>query len=340
MALTHPGIRRGSASGWEACREDTACGAADHATDLEKHGRRSLRDKLPAAASCSCVEHDSHAAHLSIPQPFRPSMETCGPLGERWSPPTTSLKSLQTVLYSVWQRKCVKKADAHSPRAVHSGTARSRERKERREGPRAREARRIGAACDAQHKRHHSEAKECASRTPGAGLETSLPIIRREACRACALYTRSTRRKKTIDECGTTPPLLGRCARREARRANERHIESGLTREEIAALRRGLCGPHRYCPIHPRASDTGPTCSCARPPSRVRAQPHTGRQRAGELVGRERVPSRSTGEGTPEATKSLPKATLRCTGLAGVLQQSSAWISAHAEPRRGERRTE
>ncbi|CAK0881779.1 unnamed protein product [Prorocentrum cordatum] len=210
------------------------------------------------------------------------------------------------------------------------------------------------------------------------------PIIRREACRACALYTRSTRRKKTIDECGTTPPLLGRCARREARRANERHIESGLTREEIAALRRGLCGPHRYCPIHPRASDTGfcksrpdiqrpgpgalpesggggpaaagrpptgtaerctvlwscPTCSCARPPSRVRAQPHTGRQRAGELVGRERVPSRSTGEGTPEATKSLPKATLRCTGLAGVLQQSSAWISAHAEPRRGERRTE
>ncbi|CAK0881783.1 unnamed protein product [Prorocentrum cordatum] len=383
MALTHPGIRRGSASGWEACREDTACGAADHATDLEKHGRRSLRDKLPAAASCSCVEHDSHAAHLSIPQPFRPSMETCGPLGERWSPPTTSLKSLQTVLYSVWQ-KCVKKADAHSPRAVHSGTARSRERKERREGPRAREARRIGAACDAQHKRHHSEAKECASRTPGAGLETSLPIIRREACRACALYTRSTRRKKTIDECGTTPPLLGRCARREARRANERHIESGLTREEIAALRRGLCGPHRYCPIHPRASDTGfcksrpdiqrpgpgalpesggggpaaagrpptgtaerctvlwscPTCSCARPPSRVRAQPHTGRQRAGELVGRERVPSRSTGEGTPEATKSLPKATLRCTGLAGVLQQSSAWISAHAEPRRGERRTE
>jgi len=99
-------IRRGSASGWEACREDTACGAADHATDLEKHGRRSLRDKLPAAASCSCVEHDSHAAHLSIPQPFRPSMETCGPLGERWSPPTTSLKSLQTVLYSVWQKMC------------------------------------------------------------------------------------------------------------------------------------------------------------------------------------------------------------------------------------------
>ncbi|CAK0881772.1 unnamed protein product [Prorocentrum cordatum] len=270
MALTHPGIRRGSASGWEACREDTACGAADHATDLEKHGRRSLRDKLPAAASCSCVEHDSHAAHLSIPQPFRPSMETCGPLGERWSPPTTSLKSLQTVLYSVWQRKCVKKADAHSPRAVHSGTARSRERKERREGPRAREARRIGAACDAQHKRHHSEAKECASRTPGAGLETSLPIIRREACRACALYTRSTRRKKTIDECGTTPPLLGRCARREARRANERHIESGLTREEIAALRRGLCGPHRYCPIHPRASLDihGPTLWT--PPPRLR----------------------------------------------------------------------
>ncbi|CAK0881774.1 unnamed protein product [Prorocentrum cordatum] len=96
------------------------------------------------------------------------------------------------------------------------------------------------------------------------------PIIRREACRACALYTRSTRRKKTIDECGTTPPLLGRCARREARRANERHIESGLTREEIAALRRGLCGPHRYCPIHPRASLDihGPTLWT--PPPRLR----------------------------------------------------------------------
>ncbi|CAK0881769.1 unnamed protein product [Prorocentrum cordatum] len=198
-------------------------------------------------------------------------METCGPLGERWSPPTTSLKSLQTVLYSVWQ-KCVKKADAHSPRAVHSGTARSRERKERREGPRAREARRIGAACDAQHKRHHSEAKSApaAHRARGSKHLSRLSVVKRAGP---ALSTREAPAEKkrstnALDIHGPTlwtpPPRLrghwaalrGSPARGEASPGSARPRDPARVHRQHG--RRGGSSLSRTCRQHAPTAWKGP----------------------------------------------------------------------------------